>query len=158
MRAFYFGCVGSSGHHFHATGARQRLWPRGKGYTEAFGIPWPQLDGPLAPDNPNEVEGLALLHYKDGWTALSFADRSIDHRGGSHSTFIFEASLNFEAAVEAAETHFPEVVARYGFAIKLKGSPDKYEQDQADNEARMLRPSPFTEALKGSPDQTKEGS
>lgn len=33
-----------------------------------------------------QVEGEALLHHKNGWTALSFWDRTIDERPGCNST------------------------------------------------------------------------
>jgi hypothetical protein len=80
------------------------------------GCPWSRLDGGLMPPGP-QVQGRSALHVKDGWTALSFPDRSIDNRGGSHSTFLFEAELDFDEALRYAKQLFPSVFARYTFEI-----------------------------------------
>ncbi len=51
-------------------------------------------------------EGKALLHHKDGWTVLSFWDRSIDTRFGSHSNYIAKGAFTFEQMVAMANIRF----------------------------------------------------
>jgi len=64
-----------------------------------------------------QIEGAALLHYKDGWTALSFWDRSIDKRSGCNSNFFAQGTHTFEEMLEIARAHFPAVMARFTFKI-----------------------------------------
>ena len=62
-------------------------------------------------------EGQALVHHKDGWTALSFWDRSVDKRGGCNSNFFFEGTFDFAQMIELAKANFPTVWSRYTFQI-----------------------------------------
>lgn len=108
---YYFGTYLSSGHYLWNT-AFTKLWHS----RNESPVPWGwALDGTLAPKR--EVEGEALLHYKDGWTALSFANRTDDSRSGSNATFFFNTILTFEQAVEAAKLHWPRVVNKFDFEI-----------------------------------------
>jgi hypothetical protein len=103
--AYYFGCVGQAGHFLHDTRLRH-IWPEP---TTPFGY----LDGTLTPTATTTAR-LAALHHKDGWTALSMHDYSVDSRPGSHSTFVFHADLDFDGALAAATEHFPAIVSRIG--------------------------------------------
>jgi len=75
-----------------------------------------RIDGGLCPKGA-QIEGKALIHYKDGWTALSFWDRSVDMRGNSNSNFLADGKFTFEQMVEFAYQNFPEVTRRYKFSI-----------------------------------------
>jgi len=71
------------------------------------------LDGKLTPRR-DRGQGAAALHYRGDWTALAIHDYTVDHRGGSHSTFVMPGALSFEAMLAAAHHHFPSVVDRIG--------------------------------------------
>lgn len=86
-------------------------------------IPWGYgVDGGLIPTEPKyyEKQGLAAIHHKNGWTALSFPDRTIDHRRASHSTFLLEnEDATFEEMIGMVEDRFPEIMGRFTFPIIL---------------------------------------
>jgi hypothetical protein len=103
--ALYFGCWAGLGHHFHLPGGRDAGSYREVQEWLGFG----GIDGKL---NPSERQGECALHHRNGWTALAFADRTVDTRGGSNSVFFFRGTLTFEEAVAAAGEHFPHIVAR----------------------------------------------
>ncbi len=88
MKAFYFGCKSGPGHYFHDLTGRQSL--------EAEGNPWSYaVDGQLQPRGIKQQEGLAVVHHKDGWTALAFWDRSQDKRPGCCSVFLCDEIRDF---------------------------------------------------------------
>lgn len=132
-RSYYFGCYGRQMGHM--------TWlprMRGVGYnaTEDV-IPWKvgELDGKLCPPTDEHAgkragygraekylearqpQGRALLHHRDGWTALAFWDRSCDSRGNSNSAFILEGEHDFDAALARARTLFPEIFERITFDV-----------------------------------------
>lgn len=112
MKIYYFGCIDRPGHYMHGPRGYDREADR---FTE--GNPWGyKIDGRLCPSGP-EVEGRALVHHKDGWTALSFWDRSVDRRGKCNSNFLAEGTFTFAEMIELARQHFPKVVARFSFPI-----------------------------------------
>jgi hypothetical protein len=89
-----------------------------------------EIDGVMQPGcpDPNDrlkrrtrpmVEGEALLHHKDGWTALSFWDSSVDTRPGSTSTYIAKGIFTFEEMVQLAKTRFAERWNKMTFQVKL---------------------------------------
>lgn len=106
----YCGCWQSKGHFVYL--------PGGKRSNDDGAGPWKYLDSQSL--HPN-AHGRARLTHLDGWTALGIGDRSVDERGGSHSTFAFPALLDFDQAVEAATRHFPEVMARIGLVVPEEG-------------------------------------
>ncbi len=77
-----------------------------------------KLDGGFAPLDGMQPQGVARLTHADGWTVLSFWDRSGDHRPGSHSTFVLHGTRDFAAAVELARATFPSIWARYTFEVR----------------------------------------
>lgn len=108
-KSFYFGCMHSAGH---------SLWPE-KGQSIYAGdaakhLPWKSLDGEF---NPNEVQGQTMMRFKGGWTALGFADRSVDSRPGSNSIFFFNSRLSFDEAVAEAKKRWPQVMGRISFEL-----------------------------------------
>jgi len=100
-KAYYFGYDGR-GHHllnddFEAV---QYKWGD-PGLT-----PWgTHPDGTLAPKGA-QIEGEALLHQKDGWTALAFWDRSGDSRGNSNSAFFIEGTYTFDEMLALCKERF----------------------------------------------------
>lgn len=125
MNAFYFGTYRQPGHELWAPGTFDPVrvpYYRAGSKPPPFvvasrRIPWGKTpDGTLNPKR--EIEGEALLHHKDGWTAIAFANRTDDTRPGSNSVFIFEGELTFDGAIEAARKHFPQVVERFNFEIR----------------------------------------
>jgi hypothetical protein len=141
MKVYYFGCIDDSGHYLwdkerppQPTMAERIMGPgaerlnghnrgnawRSRETRELYrnGQPWKDsIDSMLCPSGP-QVEGVALLHHKDGWTAVAFWDRTVDHRPGSHSTFIAEGTFTYDEMVTAAKTQWPEVWARYKFEVR----------------------------------------
>ncbi len=121
LSAFYFGTYGEPGHHLWQA-ARPGKWIR-HGWPwngEPSPLPWDKIDGQL---NPSEKQGEAALHHKDVWTALAFADRSVDSRPGSNSAFFFSDVLTFDQAAAEAKTWFPHVTQRFSFEIVDASSP-----------------------------------
>ncbi len=133
MKMFYFGPWETAGHHFHGEG--------GFLHHSAFDCcPWqpygnPGIDCALQPgcvwdkdghlrSTGNEIEGQALLHHKDGWTALSFWDRSVDHRGRCNSTYFAEGIFTFDEMVEMAKTRFASRWNKMNFPVRLAGSTE----------------------------------
>jgi hypothetical protein len=126
VRAFYFGTYREPGHYLRDQDWRH-VWPENthQGVDKiVWGpLPWRDIDGGLQPRGP---DGTALLHHKDGWTALAFPNNSDDNRG-SNSAFFFDAVLDFDEAVEAARQHFPHVVERFPFEVRLMPVPSNGE-------------------------------
>jgi hypothetical protein len=91
--------------------------------------PYYILDSRLAPRLSNGQEapqGQALIHHKDGWTAIAFFDRTGDPRGASNSVFLIEATVNFEEGVELARASWPQLFERFKKAgLELK----EYEKE-----------------------------
>ncbi len=124
----YFGPLKESGHFlFHESGQKVFSFER-----PAIGIPWKdeEIDGPLQPGHPDPAdrlqrrtrpmcEGEALIHHKDGWTALSLWDFSVDTRPGSSSTYIAKGTFTFEEMVELAKTRFTVRWNKMGFPVTL---------------------------------------
>jgi hypothetical protein len=136
QRAYYFGCWQRSGHYFFLPGMKSP-WRERRETPEEI-VPWGfDVDSRLAPladgstkekgryrysagEAPN---GVALLHHRDGWTALSFWDNSVDSRGNSSSTFIFEDTLDFDEALVRARELFPQVFERFDFEVRQMEGP-----------------------------------
>lgn len=118
-RVLYFGCIDESGHY---------LVEGEKSAHRGSGIPWreEQLDLTLCPgvrkvsygyEAEVQNEGAAKLHHKDGWTALAFWDRSVDHRRNSNSVFVVEGVHEFDEAIELARQAYPHIWKRFGFEV-----------------------------------------
>lgn len=130
MMAFYFGCAcgidgrRDVGHYLYQPGRDGDLIKRGYKSRKALDelIPWGATpDATLAPRpsgrHSEAPQGVAALHHKDGWTALSFWDRSGDSRPNSNSTFMFYDHLTFEEIVKRAKVEFPALFERFPFEI-----------------------------------------
>lgn len=131
VTAYYFGCWrslghylwnrGTDGHPYSASRDERRLLggPTFSREPEPPVIPWGySLDGGLLKDKSLR-QGEAVVERRDGWTAVSFWDRSVDSRPGSSSTFVFDAELDDDAALATARELFPPIFARFDFPVLL---------------------------------------
>lgn len=101
-RTYYFGCDGQAGHYMHRPNmstdwdfCRSNPW----GYSIDSGL----LKG--------SKERYVLTH-KDGWTALSFVDNTVDSRPGSNSSFLAEGNFTLEEMFSIAQRDFPAIARR----------------------------------------------
>jgi hypothetical protein len=80
------------------------------------------LEAPLVLRKVDENEGMqpegkAILHHKDGWTALGFWDRSGDSRYNSNSNFLVRGTYTFDEMLALAKEQFHGIFARMKFPI-----------------------------------------
>jgi hypothetical protein len=121
MRVFYFGCHEQAGHFMRAPHSPRSLEERREISAFAETNPWGHgIDGDLCVEGA--AEGVASLNHKDGWTALSFWDHSVDTRGGSNSNFLAEGTFTFDEMIAIAHQHFPDIMKRFGFPVVLDNS------------------------------------
>lgn len=127
QRAYYFGCWNGPGHFLHKPGGDRAVEREAR-------LPWSNIDGRLCPGGDREacgrpvafeVEGRAALHHLDGWTALAFWDRSVDHRFHSNSVFFVEGTTSAEDVLRVARERFPEILRRLTFAITVVSHPSE---------------------------------
>lgn len=81
------------------------------------------LDGGFLPPRSLQTEGLSALVYLNGWTILSFWDRSGDKRVNSSSAFLLRGTFSFEEVLNRAKANFPSLYARFGFRFTLTSVP-----------------------------------
>lgn len=115
-RVLFFGCCGGPGHFLYA--------PSGHRVDERT-VPWRSLylapgarAGEYTPVD-EQVEGLAILHHLDGWTAVGWWDRSADRRHGSVAVFFVQGMLGASGALAEARAAFPHVFARMAYPIRV---------------------------------------
>jgi hypothetical protein len=132
MKMFYFGPWDSPGHYIVNESGRSM-------YGDKLGtLPWREheLDGALQPhfancakrnhsdrrsycNCPCGQEGPALVHHKDGWTALAFWDRSVDTRGACNSVYMAEGTFTFDEMVALAKARFAVRWSKMAFQVTL---------------------------------------
>lgn len=101
-QVYYFGCDGQAGHYMHLPTMRTDT-------KFMYGNPWGlSIDGGLLKGAKERY----VLAKKDGWTALSFWDNTVDKRPGSHSTFLAQGEFTLEQMFELAHKNFPQIAAR----------------------------------------------
>jgi len=109
LHIYFYGKGDYPGHKFYKPGMVSVIKPP---------VPWGwEIDGKMQPRGiPRDSQplGCACLHYKDGWTMLSFWDRSGDPRPNSNGNFIVQGTHNFETMLSLAQIHFPTLMARIG--------------------------------------------
>lgn len=76
-------------------------------------------DGTLCPEGGNR--GAAVLHQKEGWTAIGFWDCTGDSRSGSNSNFIVHGTYTFEEMCQLAAEAYPALWKRFG-KVTLHGT------------------------------------
>ena len=114
-RAYFYGCAVAHGGH--------RMHPHDGGPW-----PWPEIDGNFAPGavphgrTPTDLqdEHRARLYHRDGWTMISFWDRSVDSRYNSNGNFIIEGVHDFAGACELAKAVFPIVWERVAPLVEVR--------------------------------------
>jgi hypothetical protein len=124
IEAYYFGCQREAGHYWwrkyggHAYDVEKIVGPNLH----------PRIDGGFCPGSVRgdpwkrtrpEIEGEAALHHVDGWTVLSFWDRSVDSRGASNSNFVARGARSYVIMRAIAEAQFPDVWKRFKFEVRL---------------------------------------
>lgn len=119
IRTYYFGCWSRDHGHFLYTPDHRSAWDaEGMRYEM---LPWgSKIDGGLCPRigrHGEAPQGQAQVTHTDGWTALAFWDRTCDSRGNSHSTFVFEGTYDFDAALVLARDYYPALFRRYTFQV-----------------------------------------
>ncbi len=62
-------------------------------------------DGRIENRGP-QIEGHAVLHHLNGWTAIGFWDRTIDTRPNSNSVYMAEGTFTFAEMVDMAKARF----------------------------------------------------
>lgn len=125
----YFGCANSDSGHYLWRAENEHAWPLPE-LPKAFARnrnPYARLDGGFTPtamdrhgkdvDPETQHEGVARVTHIEGWTVLSFWDRSVDHRNGSHSTYIELGTFDFAEMAKRAQAAFPKTWARYKFEV-----------------------------------------
>lgn len=122
-RLLYFGCwPGDQGHFlYNEHGRNERI----------IRLPWARIDCRMQPGvawdelrkeyrcNEPQTEGIGRLHYKDGWTALCFWDRTEDTRLNSNSNFFAEGTYTEEEMHELAGLVYPKIWLRMDVAGKI---------------------------------------
>lgn len=127
VEAYYFGCQRESGHYFfHPDGKGGRSWDIERRVGPAI---YPRIDSRFCPGAKQErggyrqtrpeVEGEAALNHIEGWTILSFWDRSVDKRGGCNSNFVALGTHDYTTMRAIAATQFPSVWKRFKFEVRL---------------------------------------
>lgn len=128
VKMFYFGPWDRAGHFWHDEHGHHVL------DSERQKLPWgDDADGQLQPHRKGCTkgavgaerycscrrvpEGHALIHHKDGWTALSFWDRSVDTRDASNSTYIAEGTFTFLEMARMAKERFAERWNKHIFVV-----------------------------------------
>ena len=111
---YYFGCWQGAGHDLHTvTGSRISMYA----VPADFPCAVTTLDGGFLPPRLPQVEGQGILVHLNGWTILSFWDRSVDTRPGSCSTFVLRGLHTCAETWALAQEGFPDVWERFAFPI-----------------------------------------
>lgn len=123
----YFGCAGKHHGRGHAL-TRPDGGSSGREVSnmlEKAGI-YPKIDGGFCPGmegkrhhEVKQVEGHAKLTHHNGWTILSFWDRTGDSRGNSNSAFLEQGEHDFDYMVAKAKEVFPQMWERFTFEVRL---------------------------------------
>lgn len=107
--AYYFGCYKDPGHYLFDVSMRRVYKPK---LPDDFPVNPDILDAGLLPPKLPQVEGQIFLNHINGWTILSFWDRSIDKRPSSNSAFVIRGIHKADEAFRLADESFHDVVAR----------------------------------------------
>jgi hypothetical protein len=135
VRTFYYGCWQRAGHylwHRANDGTPMKMYDQGASDRRLLGITRNSLGGPTQGEIPwgycldggilkgtSGKQGEAIVDHRDGWTALSFWDSSVDSRPGSCSTFVFDERLEPADALRLARELWTPIFDRFGFEVAL---------------------------------------
>lgn len=67
-----------------------------------------------------QEQGAACLRRRDGWTALSWWDRSGDQRGGCNTTLVARGDLTFAQMLDVLRAKFPHIHERQPVPLFLR--------------------------------------
>ena len=136
MRIYFFGCytVGGGGH---------LLWsPYGSRREAEDSMPFVYriLDAALlGPDlQTDQVQGKGVRVLINGWTVVSFWDRTGDSRHGPNSAFVAEGDVSTEEVLRHAQATYPKVLERLrkaGVTLDIHGPPPAREERRRTREA-----------------------
>jgi hypothetical protein len=110
---YYFGCWQEAGHYLRTPDGRTGEYA----LPHDFPFRVHTLDGGFLPPKLPETEGRATLFHINGWTVMTFWDRSVDKRGACNSSFVFRGKLTFAEACALAADKFPSVWNRFQFPV-----------------------------------------
>jgi hypothetical protein len=115
MRIFFFGVWAPNrvGHYLYDANGRD-CEPR---LPDDFPMRPMRLDTGLLPFKGEQVEGLATHLYLNGWSIITFWDRSGDSRPGSNSAFVIDGLHSFADCCTIAREKFPSIWARFKFEV-----------------------------------------
>lgn len=95
---YFFGVMDRIGHYFYPRWPRINGCPWGdhhadtilcRGYKGIRRLEFVDMD--------QQIEDLARIHHKDGWTAVGYWDRTGDDRYGSNSNFVADGTFTVES-------------------------------------------------------------
>lgn len=152
IRVLFFGVRAGerAGHYLHASGgyvAEHKL--------EAL-LPEPlrRLDGVWCHPRPmtreeirsgayargDDTQGRAYIHHVEGWTVVSWWDRSADPRGGCCAAFAAEGRRPFAHMLAFARANFPREMARMeaAYPVALAGADLATDSDDAAADAFLV--------------------
>ena len=66
-----------------------------------------------------EIPGAAALHHVNGWTVLSWWDRSVDSRPGGNASLIAEGTFTEEEILQLGREHFGPFLERMAYKIAV---------------------------------------
>jgi hypothetical protein len=82
----------------------------------------PKKDDRLQRKTLPETEGICRINFIEGWTILSFWDRSgSDTRPGCNSNFLVYGRRSFKEMVALANKNYPRQAVRRAFGLVLEG-------------------------------------
>lgn len=128
LEAYYYGCRWDKGHYWFDR--RKRDWDIekivGQNVSRRIdgGFCPGRVEGNIYKRTRDEVEGEASLNHVDGWTILSFWDRSVDPRGACNSNFVARGTWDYTTMRAIAEAQYPDIWDRYKFEIRLVEQPE----------------------------------
>lgn len=115
MKCFYFGAWsrGHLGHFLYLPGGSLV----GREVERQIPFATHILDSGLLPQVGSQTQCVVHRSVINGWTVLTFWDRSGDSRGSSNSSFILQGEHATEAGLAFARELFPTVFARFTFPL-----------------------------------------
>ena len=112
----FFGAVKQPGHFlWRPSGCRA-----GHAFENALPFSYGILDAGLIPKRAEQTEGHAGRSAVNGWTIVSFWDRSVDGRGMSNSAFVYPAEMSFDEMVRLSRIQIPWFWERVKFEVVLR--------------------------------------
>lgn len=109
----FFGAVKQPGHFLHRANGQRA----GRSIERSLPFRAGILDGGLLPESGEQPEGAAGHCELNGWTIVSFWDRSVDKRPGSNSAFLFADRRYFPGIIAIAKLQLPWFWERINFEV-----------------------------------------